>query len=101
MKYVELRIYQTCQTAKLPTTNFVKHNLVSSERKLNPLSNCQKQPGIIWQTKSLFLISISVVVATLIVACSTISTYDQTAYLQAVNAKVDALILMGKATDLY
>jgi type VI protein secretion system component VasK len=34
-------------------------------------------------------------------ACSTISTYDQTAYLQAVNTKVDALTLMSKATDSY
>jgi hypothetical protein len=34
-------------------------------------------------------------------ACSTISTYDQTAYLQAVNTKVDALALMAKAVESY
>jgi hypothetical protein len=34
-------------------------------------------------------------------ACSSISTYDQTAYLQAVNSKVDALALMAKATEPY
>jgi hypothetical protein len=34
-------------------------------------------------------------------ACSTISTYDQTAYLQAVNTKVDALALMAKAVEPY
>jgi hypothetical protein len=34
-------------------------------------------------------------------ACSTISTYDQTAYLQAVNTKVDALALMTKAVESY
>jgi hypothetical protein len=34
-------------------------------------------------------------------SCSTISTYDQTAYLQAVNTKVDALALMAKAVDSY
>lgn len=33
--------------------------------------------------------------------CSTISTYDQTAYLQAVNTKVDALALMAKAVEPY
>jgi hypothetical protein len=34
-------------------------------------------------------------------SCSTISPYDQTAYLQAVNTKVDALTLMAKAVDDY
>lgn len=34
-------------------------------------------------------------------ACSSISTYDQTAYLQAVNTKVDALALMTKAVEPY
>jgi len=37
----------------------------------------------------------------LIAACSTISQYDQTAYLQAVNTKVDALALMDKAVEPY
>jgi hypothetical protein len=37
----------------------------------------------------------------LISACSTIATYDQTAYLQAINTKVDALALMDKALDPY
>jgi hypothetical protein len=34
-------------------------------------------------------------------ACSTISRYDQAAYEHAVNAKVDALVLMQKATASY
>jgi hypothetical protein len=34
-------------------------------------------------------------------ACSSISTYDQTAYLQAVNTKVDALALMSKAAEPF
>ncbi len=34
-------------------------------------------------------------------ACSTISHYDQVAYEHAVNAKVDALALMNKATGSY
>jgi hypothetical protein len=33
--------------------------------------------------------------------CSTISTYDQAAYEKAVNAKVDTLALMDKATSDY
>jgi outer membrane murein-binding lipoprotein Lpp len=33
--------------------------------------------------------------------CSTIATYDQSAYAQAVNAKVDSLALMSKATGSY
>jgi hypothetical protein len=36
-----------------------------------------------------------------ITACSTISAYDQTAYQQAVNTKVDALVLMDKAVEPY
>jgi hypothetical protein len=34
-------------------------------------------------------------------ACSTIATYDQAAYEHAVNAKVDTLALVGKATEPY
>lgn len=34
-------------------------------------------------------------------ACSTISTYDQMAYLQAVNTKVDALALMSNAVEPF
>jgi hypothetical protein len=34
-------------------------------------------------------------------ACSTISYYDRAAYEHAVNAKVDTLALMDKATDSY
>ena len=34
-------------------------------------------------------------------ACSTISRYDQAAYEHAVNAKVDTLVLMKKATGSY
>jgi hypothetical protein len=33
--------------------------------------------------------------------CSTIAPYDQAAYEHATNAKVEALIVMGKATDSY
>ncbi len=33
--------------------------------------------------------------------CNTISPYDQMAYAQVVNVKVDALALMDKATDSY
>jgi len=36
-----------------------------------------------------------------IVACSTISHYDQAAYEHATNAKVDTLALMDKATSAY
>ena len=37
----------------------------------------------------------------LITGCSTISTYDQAAYAQAVNLKVDMLALMDKASGTY
>ena len=37
----------------------------------------------------------------LITACNTISTYDQAAYAQAVNLKVDTLALMDKASGTY
>ena len=36
-----------------------------------------------------------------ITACNTISTYDQMAYAQTVNLKVDTLALMDKATGSY
>jgi hypothetical protein len=46
--------------------------------------------------------SIPVVVFALAIgACSTISHYDQAAYEHAVNAKVDTLALMSKATASY
>jgi hypothetical protein len=34
-------------------------------------------------------------------ACNTISTYDQTAYAQAINLKVDTLALMDNASESY
>jgi hypothetical protein len=37
----------------------------------------------------------------LITACNTISTYDQAAYAQGVNLKVDMLALMDKASGTY
>jgi hypothetical protein len=37
----------------------------------------------------------------LITGCNTISTYDQAAYAQAVNLKVDTLALMDKASGTY
>jgi hypothetical protein len=40
-------------------------------------------------------------VTAVLAACSTISPYDQTAYSQTVDAKVDALALMDKATGSY
>lgn len=49
----------------------------------------------------LFQKSALICLTTLIAACSTISPYDQTAYLQAVNTKVDALVLMDKAVEPY
>jgi hypothetical protein len=51
-------------------------------------------------TRSIFASALLVATA-LLVACSTISTYDQAAYEHATNAKVDTLALMDKATDSY
>jgi hypothetical protein len=44
---------------------------------------------------------LAIVLALATGACSTISHYDQAAYEHAVNAKVDALTLMNKATGSY
>jgi hypothetical protein len=41
------------------------------------------------------------IAAAFLFACSTIATYDQVAYEHAVNAKVDTLALVGKATEPY
>jgi hypothetical protein len=49
----------------------------------------------------LFQKSVPISLMAFTAACSTISTYDQTAYLQAVNTKVDALVLMDKAVEPY
>ena len=59
-----------------------------------PHNNLAKSKGLAW-------VSLAVVITMVATGCSTISTYDQAAYQQAVNTKVDALTLMGKATDLY
>jgi len=101
MKYVELRIYHSYQTATLTSSLSERHNLVSFDRMKGQLSNYHIRCSIFCQSKRLLPTGVFAMVATLIVACSTISPYDQTAYLQAVNGKVDALTLMGKATDLY
>jgi hypothetical protein len=53
------------------------------------------------KSRRLLRASIFAGLTALLAACSTISTYDQTAYLQDVNTKVDALTLMGKATAPY
>jgi hypothetical protein len=53
------------------------------------------------RSRHLLQAGIFAVFAALLAACSTISTYDQAAYSQDVNTKVDALTLMGKATAPY
>jgi hypothetical protein len=44
---------------------------------------------------------VPLVTTAVLCACSTIATYDQVAYEHAVNAKVDTLALVGKATEPY
>ncbi len=51
--------------------------------------------------KNVVAASISALVLALTTACSTISTFDQAAYEHATSAKVDALVLMDKATGDY
>jgi hypothetical protein len=45
--------------------------------------------------------ALALLVCSFLAACSTISNYDQAAYEHAVNAKVDTLALMNKATQSY
>jgi hypothetical protein len=88
------------------------------EKKLNPRSNnrddlhgvpktqsCRFKKDLSYETvgksRRLLRASIFAGLTALLAACSTISTYDQTAYSQDVNTKVDALTLMGKATAPY
>jgi len=51
-------------------------------------------------TRSIFA-GVLLVATALLFACSTIATFDQVAYEHAVNAKVDTLALVGKATEPY
>src|SRR5436309_4014403 len=51
-------------------------------------------------TRSIFA-GVLLVATALLFACSTIATFDEVAYEHAVNAKVDTLALVGKATEPY
>jgi hypothetical protein len=56
--------------------------------------------AVLLETVSRFLVLGSVWLV-FVAGCNTISTYDQAAYAQAVNLKVDTLALMDKASESY